>query len=42
MSKGQTVTYTASSTGAQPTGTRTLADQDVYVYRMRVHRDIVP
>jgi len=42
MSKGQTATYTALATGAQPTGVRTLTDQDVYVYRMRVHRDLVP
>ena len=42
MSKGQTATYTASATGAQPTGLRTLDDQNVFVYRMRVHRDIVP
>jgi hypothetical protein len=42
MSKGATVTYTASATGAQPTGARTLNDQDVFIYRMRVHRDLVP
>ncbi|MCX7313869.1 MAG: porin [Alphaproteobacteria bacterium] len=42
MSKGQTVNYTANTGSAQPTGTRTLADQDVWVYRMRVHRDLVP
>jgi hypothetical protein len=42
MSKGQTATYVASAAGAQPTGLRTLDDQNVFVYRMRVHRDIVP
>jgi hypothetical protein len=42
MSKGQLVTYTASATGGQPSGLRTLNDQDLFVYRMRVHRDIVP
>jgi hypothetical protein len=40
MSPGATVRY--RSTGAQPNGLRTLADQDVFVYRMRVHRDLVP
>jgi hypothetical protein len=40
MSEGKTVRY--RSTGAQPNGLRTLADQDVFVYRMRVHRDLVP
>jgi hypothetical protein len=42
MSKGQTVFYTAAANAAQPSGVRTLADQDVFVYRMRVHRDLVP
>jgi hypothetical protein len=42
MSKGATVTYTAATGAAQPSGVRTLNDQDVFVYRMRVHRDIVP
>ncbi|MEA2982442.1 MAG: hypothetical protein QOF09_4265, partial [Alphaproteobacteria bacterium] len=42
MSKGQTVTYNAGTGTAQPTGLRTLEDQNVYVYRMRVHRDLVP
>ena len=42
MSKGTAVNYTALGTGAQPTGVRTLTDQDVFVYRMRVHRDLVP
>jgi hypothetical protein len=42
MSKGQTALYTAAAAGAQPTGLRTFDDQNVYVYRMRVHRDIVP
>jgi len=42
MSKGQTLTYTVATGAAQPTGIRTLADQDVFVYRMRVHRDLVP
>ena len=42
MSKGQTVNYTAITGTGQPSGIRTLADQDVWVYRMRVHRDIVP
>jgi hypothetical protein len=42
MSKGQTVNYTQLAAGAQPTGVRTFDDQDIFVYRMRVHRDIVP
>ena len=42
MSKGQTALYTAGAASAQPTGFRTFADQDVWVYRMRVHRDLVP
>jgi len=42
MSKGQTALYTASATGTQPTAIRTLTDQDTFVYRMLVHRDIVP
>jgi hypothetical protein len=43
-SKGQTVLFTSAGgvASAQPTGTRTLDDQNVWVYRMRVHRDIVP
>ena len=40
MSPGTTLRY--RSTTAQPNGLRTLADQDVFVYRMRVHRDLVP
>ena len=32
----------ASPARAQPTGVRTLDDQNVWVYRMRVHRDLVP
>ena len=39
MAKGQTVTVGG---GAQPLALRTLNDQDVFVYRMRVHRDLVP
>lgn len=42
MSKGQTVFYSAATGTAQPSGVRTLDDQNVFVYRMRVHRDIVP
>jgi len=42
MSKGQTATFVATAAGTQPTGLRTLTDQDVFVYRMRVHRDLVP
>ncbi|MEA2979504.1 MAG: hypothetical protein QOF09_1327, partial [Alphaproteobacteria bacterium] len=42
MSKGQTVFYATAAGAAQPSGIRTLDDQNVYVYRMRVHRDIVP
>jgi len=42
MAKNAVVTYTGTSATAQPTSTRTLADQDVFVYRMRVHRDLVP
>jgi hypothetical protein len=40
MSEGKTVNYRANA--AQPSGLRTLTDQDVFVYRMRVHRDLVP
>jgi hypothetical protein len=40
MSKGQILAGVAG--GAQPTAARTLDDQNVFVYRMRVHRDIVP
>ena len=40
--RGQTVTYNAGAGTAQPTGTRVLDDQNVFIYRMRVHRDIVP
>ena len=40
MSPGTTVRY--RSANPQPAGLRTLADQDVFVYRMRVHRDLVP
>ena len=42
MSKGALVNYTALAAGGQPTAIRTLTDQDVFVYRMRVHRDLVP
>jgi hypothetical protein len=42
MSKGQTAVYNAGTGTAQPTALRTLDDQNVFVYRMRVHRDIVP
>jgi hypothetical protein len=46
MSKGQTVFYSAASQTAQPgnlaNNPRTLGDQNVWVYRMRVHRDLVP
>jgi hypothetical protein len=42
MSKGQTINYQAAANTAQPTGVRTLDDQNVFVYRMRVHRDLVP
>jgi hypothetical protein len=42
MSKGQTFTYRAIGGTAQNNGVRTLDDQDVFVYRMRVHRDLVP
>src|SRR5205823_4135782 len=42
MSKGLTVTYNANTAGGQPTALRTLNDQDVFIYRMRVHRDLVP
>src|SRR5258706_15412548 len=38
MSKGQTATYTAATGAAQPTALRVLNDQNVWVYRMRVHR----
>jgi len=43
-SKGALVAYTGGGgvNAAQPTGVRTLDDQNVYVYRMRVHRDLVP
>ena len=42
MSKGQTATYTVLAGTAQPSGTRTLADQNVWVTTLRVHRDLVP
>ena len=42
MNKGGTALYTASATGAQPSAVRTFDDQEVFVYRMRVHRDLVP
>ena len=42
MGQGKLVTYTAAATSGQPSGVRTLDDQDVFVYRMRVHRDLVP
>jgi hypothetical protein len=42
MNKGGAALYTASGTGAQPTGVRIFDDQEVFVYRMRVHRDLVP
>jgi hypothetical protein len=43
-SRGALVTYTSGGgpASAQPTGARTLDDQNIFVYRMRVHRDIVP
>jgi hypothetical protein len=43
-SKGALVTYTSAGgvASAQPSGVRVLDDQNVWVYRMRVHRDIVP
>ncbi len=42
MSKGQTISLGTASTFGQPTGTRTLDDQNVWVTRFRVHRDITP
>jgi hypothetical protein len=44
LSKGQLVTYTSAGgvASAQPTAVRLLDDQDVFVWRMRVHRDLVP
>ena len=42
MGRGQTVNYQQLSGATQPSGVRTLQDQDVFVYRMRVHRDLVP
>ena len=42
MSKGQTVNYAQIGGTAQPSGLRVLNDQNVWVYRMRVHRDLVP
>jgi hypothetical protein len=44
MSKGSTVQFTSAGgvASAQPTGPRVLQDQNVWVYRMRVHRDLVP
>jgi len=42
MSKGETVRYFAGTGTAQPNARRTLDDENVYVYRMRVHRDLVP
>ena len=42
MNKGGTALYTAAAAGAQPTAVRTFDDQEVFVYRMRVHRDLVP
>ena len=42
MNKGGTAFYTAAAAGARPTGTYRFDDQDVFVYRMRVHRDLVP
>jgi len=42
MSKGLTTNYQQAAGTAQPSGLRTLDDQDVWVYRMRVHRDLVP
>ena len=42
MAKGATVNYSGSG-GWRTTDRRAHADdQDVFVYRMRVHRDIVP
>jgi hypothetical protein len=40
MSKGQTVVYRTNA--AQQSATKILDDQDVFVYRVRVHRDLVP
>jgi hypothetical protein len=42
MAKGQVTNFTALAGGAQPGGARTFADQNVFIYRMRVHRDLVP
>jgi hypothetical protein len=39
-SNGAVVTFTAQ--GAQPTGLRTITDQDAIAGRFRIHRDIVP
>jgi hypothetical protein len=39
-SKGALVNFTAN--GAQPTGQRTVEDQDVIHARVRWHRDIAP
>ena len=42
MSKGNTAQYQQAGNGAQPTRIVTLEDQNVYVARFRVHRDLVP
>jgi len=42
MSKGQTAVYFSGTGTGQPSGLRTLDDQNLFVYRMRVHRDLVP
>ncbi len=39
-SNGAIVTYTALAGGAQPSGTRTIADQDAVAGRIRWHRDL--
>jgi hypothetical protein len=41
-SKGQVVTYTALGGQAQPSGLRTLEDQDVVAVRARWHRELEP
>jgi hypothetical protein len=39
-SKGAIVNYNALSGGAQPSGLRTLADQEALAVRVRWHRDL--
>jgi hypothetical protein len=41
-SEGAVVNYTALVGGAQPTGLRRIADQDIVAGRVRWHRDIAP